>query len=227
MFGLALLFIAIGGFGLAAYWDLKTTEVPDQLPYAMIGIAILLFSYQSIALGSYVPIVSSLAVGLSFLAFGFIMYHFGQWGGADMMILAAIGFFLPALNLQTVFPYPLTFVFNVFLIGAAYMLVYALAYVFINKQIVLKFVKDLKASTRLMAYGSAILFIIFLISSYYVGKTFLHATDFSYLVLNSIIPLALSLAFFLTWKFAKAVEEYGFKRQIPVSKLTLVLNDGL
>ena len=28
------------GTGIAAIWDLKTTEVPDQLPYVMIAIAL-------------------------------------------------------------------------------------------------------------------------------------------------------------------------------------------
>ena len=33
---LILLAIGVAGFGLAGYWDLKTTEFPDWLPYSLI-----------------------------------------------------------------------------------------------------------------------------------------------------------------------------------------------
>lgn len=213
---LATLFI---GTTAAAIWDLKTTEVPDQLSYAMIGIAILLFSYQSFSIGSYEPILNSLMVGLPFLGFGFLMYYLGQWGGADALILGSVGFFLPALNLQTVFPFPLTFLFNLFLIGAAYMLIYGMVFALMNKRVVLQLRKDFKANSRLIFFGSIGLFVVFFFANYYIGKNFLYTTDLSFLVLNSVIPLVLAIGLFLIWKFAKVVEDYGFKRKILVSKL--------
>lgn len=207
------------GTTIAAIWDLKTTEVPDQIPYVMIGIALLLFGYQSFIEWSYKPIISSLIVGISFLAFGALMYYLGQWGGADAFLLAAVGFLLPTGNIQTLFPFPLTFLFNLFFIGAGYMLLYSIVFSFLNKNVFIQFKKDLKASSKLMLFGSIGLFAFFFLVNYYVGKIFFYSTNSSLLLINSLLPLVLSIALFLIWKFAKAVENHGFKRKIPLSKL--------
>jgi Flp pilus assembly protein protease CpaA len=207
------------GTTIAAIWDLKTTEVPDQIPYAMIGIALLLFGYQSFIDWSYKPILNSLIVGISFLAFGALMYYLGQWGGADAFLLAAVGFLLPTGNIQTLFPFPLTFLFNLFFIGAGYMMLYAIIFSFLNKNIFIQFKKDLKASSRLMFFGSIGLFAFFFLINYYVGKIFFYSTNSYLLLINSLLPLVLSVTLFLIWKFAKVVEDHGFKKKIPVSKL--------
>ena len=210
---------ALVGTTIAAIWDLKTTEVPDQIPYAMIGIALLIFGYQSFIEWSYKPILSSMIVGLSFLAFGALMYYLGQWGGADSFLLAAVGFLLPAANIQTLFPFPLTFLFNLFIIGAGYMMIYAIVFSFLNRNIFLQFVKELKASSRLLIFGSVGLIILSLAANYYVGRTFLYSVSSSFMIVNSILILVSSLGLFLMWKFAKAVEEHGFKKKILASKL--------
>jgi len=212
---------ALIGTTAAAIWDLKTTEVPDQIPYTMIAIALLLFSYQSLVDWSYKPILNSLIPGLMFLGFGFIMYYLGQWGGADALLLSSIGFLLPGFPnfTQTIFPYPLTFFINLFLVGAVYMLLYAVVFAFLNKKIFSKFSKELRASSRLLLFGSIGLFIIFFLANYYIAKTFLYEANYSMLLVNSFFPSILTIALFLVWKFAKTVEEYGFKKKIPVSKL--------
>ncbi len=211
---------ALLGSSIAAIWDLKTTEVPDQLPYTMIAIALLLFGYQSFVDWSYKPIINSIIPGLAFLAFGFAMYYLGQWGGADALLLSAIGFLLPGFPnySQTMFSYPLTFFLNLFLVGAIYMLLYAVAIAILNKNIFSKFSNDLKASSRLILFGSIGLFILFLSVNQYISKAFLPLNN---LFVSSIVPLVLTLSLFMIWRFAKAVENYGFKKKIPVSKLKI------
>ena len=210
---------ALVGTTVAAIWDLKTTEVPDQIPYAMIAIALLIFGYQSFIEWSYKPILNSFIVGLSFSAFGALMYYLGQWGGADSFLLAAVGFLLPTANVQTIFSFPLTFLFNLFFIGAAYMMIYSIVFSFLNKNIFFQFKRDLKASSKLILFGSIGLFILFFFANYFVGKIFVYSASSSFLIINSILPLILALGLFLIWKFARAVEEHGFKKRIPVSKL--------
>lgn len=209
------------GSGIAAVWDLKTTEVPDQLPYAMIVIALLLFSYQSFVEWSYRPILYSIAVGLAFLAFGYLMYYLGQWGGADAWILSAIGFLLPFGYTQTMFPFPISFLFNLFLVGAAYMIVYAAVFALMNKRVIFQFTKELKANSKLTLIGLTGLFIILLLVNWYVSKTFLSTTSPSMILVNSLFPLGLTVFLFLIWRFAHVVEEYGFKKKIPASKLKI------
>lgn len=207
------------GTTVAAVWDLKTTEVPDQIPYAMIAIAILIFSFQSIAEWSYKPILNSFIVGLSFVAFGTIMYYTGQWGGADSFLLAAIGFLLPTASIQTLFPFPITFVVNLFFIGAIYMLLYGIVFAVLNRKVIFQFKKDLKSSRRILIFGSIGLFILFSIVNYFITKSFIYPQNIYLMFLGSLIPLGLSVFLFLVWKFAKAIEEHGFKKKIPVSKL--------
>jgi len=211
---------ALIGSGVAAIWDLKTTEVPDQVSYAMIAIALIIFGYQSIVDWSYMPIVNSIIPGLAFLAFGFLMYRLGQWGGADALLLSAIGFLLPGFPNygQTMFAYPLTFFLNLFLVGAVYMLLYAVVFAIFNRRIFLKFSEDLKASRKMILLGSIGLFIIFLVFNWYLSKTFLSLNN---LFVGSLIPLVLTVCLFIIWRFAKAVEDYGFKKKIPVSKLRI------
>ena len=50
---------AFAGTTIAAIWDLKTTEVPDQLPYIMIAIALLFYGYQSAVEWSFWPMLNS------------------------------------------------------------------------------------------------------------------------------------------------------------------------
>jgi Flp pilus assembly protein protease CpaA len=210
---------AFVGTTIAAVWDLKTTEVPSQVPYAMMGIALLFFGYQSIIAWSYKPIAGSVLVGLSFLAFGYLMYRFGQWGGADALILSAIGFLIPSYAIQSVFPFPVTFMFNLFLVGAIYMLIYSIVLTFINKKIFPYFVKSIKASSRLILFGSAGLLLLFFLADYSVSRFLSLQLDYITMFLYSLVPLVLTIFVFIIWKFAKAVEDSGFKRKIPVSKL--------
>jgi hypothetical protein len=148
------------------------------------------------------------------------MYYFGQWGGGDAKILSAMGFLLPFIpSVKTFFPFPLTYLTNVFLIGAGYMLIYALVFAFMNKKILTKFFENVKASSNVILLSSIGLFILFFSLNFYLSNYFQFEQDIPFLIYNSLLPLILTVGLFLVWKFAKAVEDFGFKRKIPVSKL--------
>lgn len=146
--------IALIGSSIAAAWDLKTTEIPDEISYIMIAAALLIYGMQSLLAWDYWPLLSSCIVGLSFLGFGFVMYYFGQWGGGDAKVLAAIGFLLPTapafLKFTFFFPFPISYIINVFLVGAAYMLAYAVAIAAMNEKVMHEFKRDVKASSMLL-----------------------------------------------------------------------------
>src|SRR4030042_2438436 len=124
-----LIIIAFAGTLAAGIIDLKTTEIPDQIPYAMMGLGILLHLAESYLSWSYIPILYSMIAGLGFLIFGFFMYYTGQWGGGDAKLLSGVGFLLPILpthfGASLFFPFALSYFFNVFFIGAIYMILYA------------------------------------------------------------------------------------------------------
>jgi Flp pilus assembly protein protease CpaA len=214
---------AIAGSLAAAAFDLKTTEIPDEIPYVMMGIAIVMYVVEAFITGNYGPILQSLFWGLILLGFGFLMYYFGQWGGGDAKLLSAIGFLLPmtpsVLGIKLQFPFPLSYSFNLFLVGAAYMIVYAVAIALMNRKVIEKFVDDIKENKKVLVYGSALLFSSFMILNYFLSSFFGIAFDIIFILKNSLFPLAATLLLFAMWKFAKAVEEVGFRKKIPVSKL--------
>ncbi len=220
MFESVALATALIGSSLAAAWDLRTTEIPDQIPHAMIVAALLLYALQSYTQWSYLPILYSLIAGLSLLGFGFLMYYLGQWGGGDAKILAAIGFLLPLQHSSTrlLFPFPLSYLINVFLVGAVYMLGYAAVLAAKNKRILTAFKSDIKASSSVFIVGSFALFGLFLAVNFYLANYF-HIHFGPMLFVNALLPSVATVALFLVWKFAKAVENVGFKKRIPVSKL--------
>lgn len=210
------------GSAISGIWDLKTTEIPDQIPYIMIAVALITYGIQSYMESNYQLIANSIIVGLLALGFGFLMYYFGQWGGGDAKLLSAIGFLLPTAPsgfTNLFFPFPLSFLFNLFLVGAAYMLVYALIIAAFNRKIIDKFAADVKSSTNVLFLGSVAIFTVFIILNYFIAKVFSSSINTEFLVIDSIFPLSATIVIFLVWKFAKAVEEIGFKKKIPMGKL--------
>lgn len=227
MFELISLIVASVGSTLAGLWDLKTTEIPDEIPYVMMIIAIVLSGIQSYIEWSYLPLLYSLAVGLILLAFGFVMYYFGQWGGGDAKVLAAIGFFIPMLFQNSFFaillPFPfssmLTYLLNLFLIGTVYMILYAFVLAIMHKEIIFEFFREVKATSNFLIVGSLILFSFMFAINWYLTSTVQVSVNLRLVLVNSLITISLAIFLFFIWKFTKAVESIGFKKKIPLSKL--------
>ena len=83
--------IALVGTAIAAYTDFKTTYIPDNLNHALIalGLAYVWLSF---------PFDTALAyTGIAALVFGvgLLMYVFGQLGGGDVKLFAALALLLP------------------------------------------------------------------------------------------------------------------------------------
>ena len=234
--------VALVGSSIAAAFDLKTTEIPDKVPYTMIAAALIIYGVKSVIEWNYLPILNSVAVGILLFGFGFVMYYLGQWGGGDAKLLSAIGFLLPGSNVlssifpSTIlwFPFPVSYLFNVFFVGAVYMLVYAFVLTLINKNIIREFKHDIKASTNTIILSSVALFVALLFLNWSFAKAFQSSniqspTVFNIrayfvnnaptLLVNSLVPLVLTIGLFLVWKFVRAVENVAFKKRIHVTKL--------
>lgn len=228
---LVLFATALVGSSVAAAWDLRTTEIPDQIPYVMIAVALVVYGYQSIVEWNYMPILSSVGVGALFFGLGFILYYFGQWGGGDVKLISAIGFLLPnmvAVNtifskLYLWFPFPISYFFNVFFVGAVYMLTYALILAFINRKIIQEFKREVKASANIVIASSVVLFVAFIFVNWYFARRFnipfVQLDQLSMILINSLVPLAVTIGFFLVWKFVRAVENVAFKKRVHVKNL--------
>ncbi|OGI15377.1 hypothetical protein A3K63_05700 [Candidatus Micrarchaeota archaeon RBG_16_49_10] len=220
MIDFLLLGVAFAGSLLAGIIDLKTTEVPDWIPYAMGTIGILANITKSILSGSYIPIAYSAAVGLGYLGFGFLLYYLGQWGGGDAKILSAIGFLIPTFSTGKIFfPFYIGFLFNVFFVGAIYMIAYILVLSFINRGIWKSFFKGMAGIRKpaILYSGLAVLLAAALFVYLSAFRFGLFPVDFA--VKFSLFVLLIVSGMFLLWRFAKTVEDVGFKKRIPLAKL--------
>ena len=64
---------ALVGSSAAAYVDLRTTEIPDEIPAAMAVLGLALALYTGAATGSFAALASSILVGGLLLCFRFVM----------------------------------------------------------------------------------------------------------------------------------------------------------
>ena len=214
-----LLFVAFTGSTLAGIIDLKTTEIPDKIPYVMMGIGIVGNLVKSYLLLSYTPILLSFGVGLLFLGFGFLLYYTGQWGGGDAKILSAIGFLLPQFSsAKSFFPFPVSFFFNVFFVGALYMIGYIVVMALMNRKIIHSFVMELKASSKELFWLN-IGVIVFLGLFVVFTVNYLQIATINEVVIFGLVVIVLTIGLFTLWRFGKTVEEVGFKRRVKVSEL--------
>ncbi len=218
--------VALVGSSLAGIWDLNTTEVPDKIPYSMILIAVLLNSYLSLTTSNPWYIIKSLIVGISLFVFGFVLYYFGQWGGADAKLLSAVGFLLPNTpnisifsGARMVFPFPVSYVSNLFLVGSIYMLVYALIVSLKDKKILRVFVKDVRASSKFFLFTSTVLFISLVSINWFFYNRYNLEYSPHQIIFNSFVPVVGTSILYIIWRFALVVENKGFKKRVTIKDL--------
>jgi Flp pilus assembly protein protease CpaA len=219
MFEWILFAIGFIGFAMAGYWDLKTTEFPDWLPYSMIVLALLVRSVYSFTIGDFTPILNSVIIGLVFLGFGLVLYFTKQWGDGDAWLLGALGFLFPdpaGFASASFFPFPVAMFFNFFFIAFFYLLVYSIALGIKSQDASRKFFSELKGDLRGIVAVIAVFSFLCLGMFLYLHYFYLVPVH----VLNYILvlpPLFIVLVFFL--RYGRFVEKNLFKRKIPVSKL--------
>jgi len=117
--------LAFIGTGAAAYFDIfNKKNVPDQLLYAFVAVAILtnvVFYQQDLAFFAFV-----LAIFIS--AIGYLFYRVGQLGGADIFVLASIILLLPIHPSFLAMPFNLPFIFSVVIFSGVFFALYILVY---------------------------------------------------------------------------------------------------
>ena len=119
----------------AAYWDLKTYEVPDWVSYGLLASATGIRALDSVSASSWQPLIEGTAGLIVFLAASLVMYYSGQWGGGDVKLMwglgMAIGLPLSAQKpFVDIFSWPLLLVFwlNMLFLGAIWGISWLLAY---------------------------------------------------------------------------------------------------
>ncbi|GEM_PF-575878 len=215
MFPYITVAVAMGGSILAGIFDLKTTEIPDKISLGMVATGLLINLLWSIVAWNPTYIFRSAAVGSVFFTFGLIMYLGGQWGGGDTKVLAGIGTLVPSLpafsTANLLFPFSVALLINTFIVGAVYMMLYAVVFSFTKKEIFDDFGKRTVSSWKKTTIVSLIPLAPALF--YYINVG-LNSTFFYILAL---VPVFASI--FILMKFLKSVEETGFEKEIDAKKL--------
>ena len=193
-----IIFAFIGSF-LAAIYDLKTTEVPEDVPYLMIAVGLFYWFVTALTYGDFYPLFLSIGFGFLLLIVGLLLYRRGQWGEADAWLLAAIAFMIPVYNGRLFMP---DFVTNLFMIGAVYTVLYALALGLKHRTVFGYFLQDLRKNAKLLLLPLA--FVLAAVAMTLYG---IYAQP---LLLSSV------LFFFLMifWFYGKVIENKVFRKRI-------------
>lgn len=223
VFDSVLLAIALIGSAAAGIYDLKTTEVPDWLFYIMGGAGVVIAVIGAFTLNSFLVLQNTIIFSLVLFGFGFLMYKTGQWGGADAMLLGLVAFLVPnvpsGFSIQLLFPFPVSFLLNVFVIGAIYMIIYSVIFAYKNKAVVENYFREVKASAKLLSASSIFLFVVLISLTLYLNSVFLLYLDPLQIFRVSVVPVILVLSLLFFYKFAQVIEKFGFRKKIPISKL--------
>ncbi len=215
-----LLAIGIGGFGLAAYWDLKTTEFPDWLPYAIIMLALAVRGASSLLLRDWSILAQSVMVGLAFLGFGLLLYFLKQWGDGDGWLLGSLGFLFPVPSgfaVQTgSFPFPFILLFNFFIIAFIYLIAYSIALGIRTPGVKGLFLRSLRKGAKGMVSIIAVFTITCLALIAYMNHVLL--IPFQSLSTLLIFPLILILLV-LFLRYGRVIETHVFRKRIPAGRL--------
>jgi Flp pilus assembly protein protease CpaA len=207
MIGYLIFAVALGGFLVASYTDVKIREVSNWLSFGLIfGLAGLRAVYAYFA-GDWGLLWLPLLVGGIFFAIGMVFFYAGQWGGADAKLLAALGVGFAILPegfsplFVSVWPFYATLFFNFMLVAAIYSLSYSVIVASSSEGAR----RDFRASLTkydLVLVGLSMP-LLFMVSLYY-----------SFLIWLVLIP-----PLFILSKFLKSVEKNCMVRTIPVKEL--------
>lgn len=214
-------FLVLTGFlgsSLAAYFDLKTTEIPDEIPLAMVVLGLLVRFGYSMFSGQWNFLLLPAMVGGGFFLFGLLMYYTGQWGGGDAKLLGALGLLMGTLPEGIVavsfFPLFMDFIINVFMVGATYIILYAFVMSLKNRDITNGFFKTLKKDVKEFILFSVLIITVIIVDVFLLWKIFGTVSFW----LGSGIMVG-GMCFYLLWKFLRCVEKIGFMKKIETKNL--------
>ena len=206
--------IALVVLTVASYTDIKTREVPDWLNYGLIGVGFALNGLFSIVRWDNSFIINSLIGFGIFFIFAYIMFYAGQWGGGDSKILMGLGALLGFNGQLDTFPFMISFLINLLIVGAVYGLLWSISLVFRN------FKKFKKEYFRLLGQ-----------KKYEPHKRYMHGLMVVVLIFF-ILPLVVQLRIVLIasgfliistyylWFFIKAVENVCMFKLVKPMMLT-------
>lgn len=219
MLDLIVLLVGLAGFAAAGYWDLKTTEFPDWLPYGMIASIILARSVFGFFAGDFSGLFSSMIAGCLLLGFGLLLYLLKQWGDGDAWLLGVLGLMLPNSFIKIsggVIPVYISLLLNFFLIAFAYIIIYSLAIGVLRSDVRKLFFKKINGESRRLlpfSVGFPLAYFAFMFYINSIGGI----TPRSLLFHISFPFLMVFIAFFMS--YSEVIEKIVFRKRINIKDL--------
>lgn len=215
MIGYFIFGIAFLGSVLAGYTDIRIREVPNWLSFGLIFSMLVLRVLYSYQYNDFSLLWIPLVVGACFFLLGIAFFYAGQWGGADVKLLTALGLGFGTVLLEfrpyfvAQWPFIFTVLLNFFMIAVVYSISYAVILYLKNSKVKKDFVGSLNKYELLVG---ALLVAIGLVLGIGYGFTFLGT------FLPVVFLVLLPLLWFLS-KFLKSVEKYCLYKRVSVKKL--------
>ncbi len=191
--------------GIAGLWDLKTTEVPDDIPYLMTVVGLTYWFVAGASTGNMQPFITSLLMGTAVLFVGLVLYAKGKWGGADAWILAAIFYMVPVYSGEIILA---GYIVNFFIVSLVYMVAYTII-LGVKHKVFGAFAAELRNNSGFVV-AVPLAFLIFSIFLIYAGVMTL---------LTPVLMFSFILAMMLFWVYAKVIEKNVFVRKIKTNQL--------
>ncbi len=118
---------AIATMSLAAYFDIRTREVPDFISYLMVTGGLSINLAISITSGSILNLEFLPLAILLLFGFSYLMYRSGQWGGGDVKLMLGLSMIFTAGDLFSHFSFIALFI-NMLIFGGLYGIVGTVVY---------------------------------------------------------------------------------------------------
>ena len=204
---LVLLVITLLFLVLASYFDLKTSEIPDEISIGLVFAVLILKAGYSLCDRDMWIFLNSIVGGCLYFVIGYLLYRLGQWGGGDVKLFAGVGCAISGFDTGILPPY-FTYFVDMSLVIIPYALVSTLRLGILNRGVVLSEFKN-KIKNKIFFIG--VLFIPFI----------LYLTTFrdlvfwnSMLILTFLLP-TLSILFI----YLKVIEQVVLRHRVLVGDL--------
>jgi len=199
---------------VGSYTDFKTREVPDWVNYGLIFTGVGLHAILSAVSYSWMPLLSS-GIGLGIgIGVAFAMYYLGQWGGGDAKMMMGLGAMI-GFDLSGMFF--LSFLINVFFLGAVYGLCYGAVLAVRNRKAFGKTFDRIRNKIPVF-FRRLILAVIFLVFIIAIIIFVLNRLNLFLIYIFSLVLILIAL--YYLYLFAKSVERCCMLKYVNPSKLT-------
>lgn len=211
-FIMLMVVIALAALLVGSYTDIKTREVPDWVSYGLIFAAIGARLVYSLATFDWSYVYEGLLGFIAFMALAYAMFYMGQWGGGDAKMMMGLGALIgltPELKAFSV-----SFIVNIFLVGAVYGLLWSSALAFMNWSKFKKEVKGIVHTPKMIRIRKMFIIsaIIMLLLAFLIDDLLVKLMMFAFVVLY--------LATFYLWIFIRAVERSCMYKLVEPERLT-------